>query len=441
MSSWHAGQRPARRGRRESFRAWRRSRPFWGGLLMLLAGIELLAIPLSGVLIKGQVKLVIYIGIGGVFGVLIGALLVVAGIVVWVNPTHRVFYGIAGLILGILSFPASNLGGFFIGMLLAILGGALAFAWSPVEPGPAPGRDPGDPGRDYGPGPGGTRVDLPTLMDDEPRENRRPSGGYGSGSGGSGFGGPGYRMLAAGGILPCLLFCAATASPASTSSSSSPSPSATASPSPSASASAGKGGGVLPSALPSSAKNALGKAAKAAKPAAGGKPGKSKTNKQNGAKKAAPVNQVRSPSGLVAPSTTSVLTAKSSTLTKLNLVGVTTLPVGGGGSEKVLEFTASSASLSSVGITIHQSGHTVLTKTTSLSMPSGMTLYTTKMCGQVEGIAPSLCFTPDTASQVALKLASVLGQAMPITMTNVSASQFLNVAATSQWGTLSLEAS
>lgn len=436
MSSWHAGQRPARRGRRQSFRAWRRSRPFWGGLLMLLAGIELLAIPLSGVLIQGQVRLVIYIGIGGVFGVLIGALLVAAGIVVWVNPTHRVFYGIAGIILGILSFPASNLGGFFIGMLLAILGGALSFAWSPAEPSSAPRRGPGDSGRDYGPG--DTRVDLPTLMDDEPpRENRRPSGGFGSGSGGSGFGGPGYRMLAAGGILPCLLFCGATASPAATSSSSSSSPSASPSPSPSASASAGKGGGVLPSALPSSAKNALGKAAKSA---AGGKTGKSKNNKQNGAKKTAPVNQVQSPSGLVAPSTTSVLTAKSSTLTKLNLAGVTTLPVGGGGSEKVLEFTASSASLSSVGITIHQSGHTVLTTTTSLSMPNGMTLYTTKMCGQVEGIAPNLCFTPDTASQVALKLASVLGQAVPITMTNVSASQFLNVAATSQWGTLSLQA-
>lgn len=120
--------------RRERWRAWRRSRPFWGGLLVLLAGLELVLIPLSGVLGHGALKLVIYIGIGGVFGILIGLLLVAAGIVIWVNPTHRVFYGIAGVVLGIVSFPTSNLGGFFIGMLLAIVGGSLAFAWAPVDP-------------------------------------------------------------------------------------------------------------------------------------------------------------------------------------------------------------------------------------------------------------------------------------------------------------------
>src|ERR1700722_18367873 len=124
------------RGRslRAAFRAWRRSRPFWGGLLMVLGGLELLALPLTGVFIHGAIKLVIYIGIGGVFGVLIGVLLITAGIAAWVNPTHRVFYGIAGIVLGIISFPASNLGGFVIGMLLAIGGGALAFAWVPADP-------------------------------------------------------------------------------------------------------------------------------------------------------------------------------------------------------------------------------------------------------------------------------------------------------------------
>ena len=127
-----------RRQRRQAagaaWRRWRRSRPFWGGLLLVLSGLELLALPLTGVLVKGQIKLVIYIGIGGVFGVLIGILLIAAGIVLWVNPTHRVFYGIAGIVLGIISFPASNLGGFVLGMLLAIIGGALAFAWVPAEP-------------------------------------------------------------------------------------------------------------------------------------------------------------------------------------------------------------------------------------------------------------------------------------------------------------------
>jgi hypothetical protein len=124
--------------RRERWRGWRRSRPFWGGLLLVLAGLELVAIPLSGVLGHGAIKLVIYIGIGGVFGVLIGLLLIAAGIMLWVNPVHRVFYGIAGIALGIVSFPASNLGGFFLGMLAAIVGGAIGFAWAPVEAPPVP---------------------------------------------------------------------------------------------------------------------------------------------------------------------------------------------------------------------------------------------------------------------------------------------------------------
>jgi uncharacterized protein DUF6114 len=131
-AAWaHARRRPSRR---ERWRAWRRSRPFWGGLLLILSGLELFAIPLSGDLIHGAIKLVIYIGIAGVFGVLIGALLVVAGIAIWVNQAHKTFYGIAGIVLGIVSFPASNLGGLFVGMLLAIVGGSIAFAWTPIQP-------------------------------------------------------------------------------------------------------------------------------------------------------------------------------------------------------------------------------------------------------------------------------------------------------------------
>jgi Family of unknown function (DUF6114) len=118
--------------RRARWQAWRRSRPFWGGLLLILAGAELVLIPLSGVLVHGAIKLVIYIGIGGVSGVLIGALLIASGTALLVDRAHRSFYGIAGILLGIGSFPASNLGGFFLGMLLAIIGGALGFAWAPV---------------------------------------------------------------------------------------------------------------------------------------------------------------------------------------------------------------------------------------------------------------------------------------------------------------------
>ncbi|HUN33295.1 MAG TPA: DUF6114 domain-containing protein [Trebonia sp.] len=127
-----SASKPARQASwRLTFRAWRQTRPFWGGLLLILGGLELLGIPLSGILSRGAVRLVVYIGIGGIFGVLIGILLIAAGVAIWVSPVHRVFYGIAGVVMGLASFPTSNLGGFFLCMLLAIIGGSIAVAWTP----------------------------------------------------------------------------------------------------------------------------------------------------------------------------------------------------------------------------------------------------------------------------------------------------------------------
>ncbi len=122
---------------RYRFRAWRRSRPFWGGLLLFLAGLELIAIPLLSVLVHGSVKVVIYIGIGGIFGVLIGGLLAACGLLVWFHPVQRVFYSIAGVLLAVASFVATNLGGFFLGMLLGVIGASLSFGWTPNPGQPA----------------------------------------------------------------------------------------------------------------------------------------------------------------------------------------------------------------------------------------------------------------------------------------------------------------
>jgi hypothetical protein len=387
------------RGKRAAFRGWRRSRPFWGGVLLVIAGLELLAIPLSGVLIKGQVKLVIYIGIGGVFGVLIGALLIVAGIVLWVNPAHRVFYGIAGIVLGILSFPASNLGGFFLGMLLAILGGALAFAWTP-----APLAPPEPP--------------APLPFSSDPRMN------------------PAQRMLALA-AMPAMLVAGLTGAAHQGQSGncflfglicqpgSSASPSASASPSTSPSLGSGSPG-LLPSLpLPSGA--------------ASPSPSASPNDPSGKNSKKATVKHTSAPSGLTASNATSVLTASSATLHKMKLVGIVTLPVGGGsGSEQALELTASSASMSGVDIDVTQGGATTSTKSPTLAFGGGLTLYTTKMCGQVEGITPTVCFTPSTASKVVLKLASLLGKAEPITMTSVTVDQMLASGASMRTGALTM---
>nr|WP_033299418.1 DUF6114 domain-containing protein [Nocardiopsis gilva] len=116
---------------RSGFRDWRCSRPFWGGALVLAAGVELLVAPAAQSLIL-PLDLVIYAGIAGIAGYLIGLVLISLGVLVWVQPQHRVFFGVTATLLSLASFLASNFGGFVIGMLLGIVGGAMLIAWDPA---------------------------------------------------------------------------------------------------------------------------------------------------------------------------------------------------------------------------------------------------------------------------------------------------------------------
>ena len=112
---------------RLAFRTWRRTRPFWGGLLILLGGVEILS---TTVVSLGPT---LRVGLGGVndfFGTLIAAVLALCGLLLWFTPAQRVFYSIVAVLLALATFNTINYGGFFIGMLLGIIGGALAFAWS-----------------------------------------------------------------------------------------------------------------------------------------------------------------------------------------------------------------------------------------------------------------------------------------------------------------------
>ncbi|WP_017581936.1 DUF6114 domain-containing protein [Nocardiopsis valliformis] len=112
------------------FRDWRRTRPFWGGVLLIAAGIELLVAPAAQSLIL-PIDLIIYAGIAGVSGPLIAFLLIVLGVLSWFQPAQHVFFGLVGVMLALVSFVTSNFGGFVIGMLLGIVGGSLVFAWAP----------------------------------------------------------------------------------------------------------------------------------------------------------------------------------------------------------------------------------------------------------------------------------------------------------------------
>jgi hypothetical protein len=115
------------RGARRAFRHWRRTRPFWGGLLVILGGGEML------LLYHAAMKASIHMGLYGLAGYAVPVLLVVLGLCLIFDPQHRVFYSVLSLLFAAASWMTSNLGGFLIGMLLAMVGGSLAFGWTEAE--------------------------------------------------------------------------------------------------------------------------------------------------------------------------------------------------------------------------------------------------------------------------------------------------------------------
>jgi hypothetical protein len=102
---------------------WRRSRPFWGGLLVLLGGGEIL---LSE---RAPIPVVIHVGMQGLAGYLVPVVLLLCGLLLWFSPEQRTFYSIIAVLLSLVSWVTSNLGGFFVGMALGLVGGSLGFAW------------------------------------------------------------------------------------------------------------------------------------------------------------------------------------------------------------------------------------------------------------------------------------------------------------------------
>ncbi|QCX75196.1 hypothetical protein C9F11_07500 [Streptomyces sp. YIM 121038] len=134
---WLDERLPLREVRR-AVRGWRRTRPFWGGLLLVLGGAELLVVPLS------PLTVLVSLGLGGIAAIGIGIALMVAGLFLWLLPQAHHYVSVNALILSVLSFAATNLGGFLVGMLLGIVGSAMGFGWTPVpEDGQEEARRPG----------------------------------------------------------------------------------------------------------------------------------------------------------------------------------------------------------------------------------------------------------------------------------------------------------
>jgi len=107
--------------------SWISARPFWGGLLVVLAGAEML------IAVKAPLPVVLHVGMQGMVGYLLPLVLVACGLLLIFNPAQRLFYAIVAAVLTAASWLTSNLGGFVIGIILGLVGSALAFAWTPAE--------------------------------------------------------------------------------------------------------------------------------------------------------------------------------------------------------------------------------------------------------------------------------------------------------------------
>ncbi len=79
---------------------------------------------------QGMLSVVPHMGIQSLAGYLIPAHLLLMGVLLWLIPADRIIYSLIAISLALWSWTTTNLGGFFVGMLLGMVGGALAFAWT-----------------------------------------------------------------------------------------------------------------------------------------------------------------------------------------------------------------------------------------------------------------------------------------------------------------------
>jgi hypothetical protein len=199
-------------------------------------------------------------------------------------------------------------------------------------------------------------------------------------------------------------------------------PATTAAPTPTADPSTPGG----PSAEPSASASAS-----AASPSPSGSPSPTGTAGAGKKKKKAAVTpkDASAAPGLVVSNATWTMSVASATMTNFQYKGNVDLPLAGGGTVTMMEFTVDSMSMSNVTTVITEAGQTG-TETDASFTASGVTMYATKLSGSILGVP--VTFTPSTASAVLLDIANLVTGVVPITMTNVTADQTVILAGQAQ---------
>ncbi len=111
-----------------------------GGLLIILAGAMYLAIAEfleELLLLSGEtldVDPVLWIQILGAIGIVIGIVIMVGGVMMYSRPASSTVWGVIILVLSLVSIIAT--GGFFIGLILGLIGGILGIVFKPAPAAP-----------------------------------------------------------------------------------------------------------------------------------------------------------------------------------------------------------------------------------------------------------------------------------------------------------------
>jgi hypothetical protein len=119
---------------RKAFRYFRWRRPFWAGLFTLIAGMPIVYFPYAHVTLGDlTIRMSTTAGAGSL---VIGVLLMVLGLAMWFQPHVRIFAGVAAILLALVSLVVSNFGGFVVGFVFGLIGGAMSIAWVPGQSAP-----------------------------------------------------------------------------------------------------------------------------------------------------------------------------------------------------------------------------------------------------------------------------------------------------------------
>ncbi|WP_307410659.1 DUF6114 domain-containing protein [Neobacillus ginsengisoli] len=118
------------------FNKWRKKRPLGGAIITILSGLMISWVPLNlylSTFLPGSIAII---------GLLFGGIITLIGIVSLFFPNASRILGVFTIFLSILSVIGA-LGGFLVGTLFGIIGGALLMAWrlAPANVNAAP---PGD---------------------------------------------------------------------------------------------------------------------------------------------------------------------------------------------------------------------------------------------------------------------------------------------------------